>query len=222
VSNFALRLLYDDVKALFMVEAGPDVAVAFGKREPPKQTNRRGVSHYGRVAIVPGDPSGKMGKYGPAKIKRAGLGTRHRRSLGTLLELATIYCAGVDPSALNDEAAQYEATRLIHDYVVRAIYRSPNVGHGSYTLTGPQWIQEDTERKFGAECFFILEIEARIPDEAPGVDIADGAPQITVDTTADPVVYEVDPPDLIAPLDDNASVSATLGRLTVTATATVS
>lgn len=230
MSNFALRLLYNDVKALFVSDQGPDVNVVFGRRQPPQQTNTHtAAGHFGRVVFAPGDPSGKMGKYGPPKTARVPFGEHRRRAVATLFELATVYCLGFDPSAPNDEAAQYEAARLIHDYVIRAIYRSPNVGHGSYTLGDPQWLVPEKERKWGAECFFVIALEARIPDEAPDPpgDIltlrttASSTPEIAVDTTADPVVYEADAPDLTAPDTESGNLATTLAPATLVSTAHV-
>jgi len=203
MSNFALRILFDEVKARFALE-GPQANVVFGKREPPKQVNQ-GPGGAARVAFVPGDPSGKAGKYVGAKIARIALGSRRTRSLGTWLETATVYVWGKDPDAPNDEARQYEAARLLHDYTVRAIYRS-SVGHGAFTLSAPQWIRKDTERVNGAEIMFLLEFEAQVPDEAPppGADTtvrtqAEGPAEIAVDTTVDPVVYETDATDHTPP-----------------------
>lgn len=203
-SDFALRLLFQDVKDRFALE-GPTANVVFGKREPAKQINQ-GPGRANRVVFVPGDPAGKAGKYEGAKIARVPLAERRIRSLGTLRELATVYCWAYDFDAPNDEAAQYEAARTLHDYVVRAIYRSPNVGHGSYTLLSPGWAQKSTERKFGAELFFLIEFEARIldlPPDGPAEKTvqaeAEGPAEIATDTTTDPVVYETDGTDHTPP-----------------------
>ncbi len=203
MSNFALRILFDSVKARFASE-GPEANVVFGPREKAKQINQ-GPGRANRVVFSPGDPSGKMGKYGGAKLARVPLAERRTRSLSTFYELCTVYVWGRNGDAANDEAEQYEAARLLHDYVVRAIYRSP-VGHGSFTLSGPTWIRKDTERTNGAELFFLLEIEARVPDEAPAPGgqqttpaEAEGPAKITTDTTADPPDLQTDGIDHVPP-----------------------
>ena len=206
MSVFALSLLVADVKALFTAEGGPTANVVFGKREPAKQINQ-GPGRANRVVFTPGDPKGTAGSYEGAKIHRRGFGSGRKasKSLLTFREKATVYCWAVDATskeALNDEAKQYDAARLLHDYVVRAIYRSPNVGHGTFKLSGPQWFQDKKERVYGAEIMFTLEFEAMVPDEAPTIatDIvnpttATGPAKIATDTTTDPVVYETDGTD---------------------------
>lgn len=196
MSNFALRILFEAVRDRFALE-GPDANVVFGPREKTKQINQ-GPGRANRVVFSPGDPSGKAGKYEGAKLARVPLAERRTRSLRTFRELATVYCWGKDGDHPNDEAAQYEAARLLHDYVVRAVYRSP-VGHGSFELSGPQWIRKDTERTNGAEIMFLLEFEAAVPDEAPPsggettrAAAAEGPALITTDTTVDPPVEQDD------------------------------
>lgn len=205
MSVFGLSLLFQDVKALFVSEAVTTANVVFGKREPTKQVNQ-GVGRANRVVFVPGDPSGKAGTYEGAKIHRRGFGGGHKasKSLLTFKELATVYCWAVDATdsaTLNDENKQYDAARLLHDQVVRAIYRSPNMGHGTFKLSSPTWFQDKVERRYGAEIMFLLEIEAMIPDE-PGLGqlptaivnptIAVGPAEMATDTTTTPVVYETD------------------------------
>jgi len=216
VSNFALSLLVADVKALFVAEVsagGATANVVFGKREPTKQVNQ-GPGRANRVVFSPGDPSGKAGTLEGAKLDRRGVfGGRKRtsRSLATFRELATVYCwacDATDAATKNDESKQYDAARLLFDQVVRAIYRSPNVGHGGFKISGAQWIQNKVERVDGAEIMFLLEIEAMVPDEpglgdAPTAVVnpteATGPAKIATDTTTDPVVYETDGTDISPP-----------------------
>lgn len=208
MSDFALTTLVADVKALFTSE-GNTANVVFGKRESTKQINQ-GTGRANRVVFSPGDPAGKAGSYTGAKVTRKGpsfAGRKASKSLGTFLEKATVYCWSVDATtaaALNDESKQYDAARLLHDQVIRAIYRSPNVGHGTFKISGPQWVQDKVERRFGAEIMFQLEFEAMIPDE-PGLGplptaivnptTFNGPAQINLDTTENPQVYETDGTD---------------------------
>ncbi len=169
VANFAASLLFNDVKTRFTAEGPAGCSVVFGRREAPKQINQ-GTGRANRVVFQPGDPSGRMGAYEGAKLRRNGFGSKQIRSLQTIREVLTVFVWAVDATdapTLNDELKQYEACRLLHDYVVRAIYRSTNVGHGSFTLSAPQWVVTKNERKYGAELMFTLEIEAAVPDEAP-------------------------------------------------------
>jgi len=210
VNTFALTLLVADVKALFTAD-GNTANVVFGPREPAKQINQ-GTGRANRVVFSPGDPTGKAGSYEGAKVTRRGptfSGRKASKALLTFRERATVYCWAVDATTkdtLNDESKQYDAARLLHDDVIRAIYRSPNVGHGSFTVSAPQWLRDKKERVYGAEIMFQLEFEAMIPDEPHTLPtaivnptVATGPTQITTDTTTNPVVYENDGSDTTPP-----------------------
>ncbi len=162
-SVFALSTLVEDVRAQFTADE-LTANIAFGWREPAKAINQ-GVGGANRVLFVPG-VDGKVGQYAPPRNPG-----RNPRPLRTLLEQATVLCWAVDTSAPNDELAQYEAARTLHDQVVRAIYLSPNVGHGSFDISDPQWVASSTEKRFGAEIKFTLTVQAAITDELlPVVD----------------------------------------------------
>lgn len=191
MSLYALPLLFADVKS-FLAVASPGTNVVFGRRQPAQQVNQ-GTGRAARVVFQPGGPDGRAGAFEGAKIHRQGLGTRKPRSLATFRELVTVYVWGCDSSSPNDETKQYEAVHAILDQTIRAIYKSPNVGHGSYKMSGPQWLDATrTERRFGSEIFFLLEIESAILDEGP-----DKSGTIVNPTTAvGPAIFEVDkPPD---------------------------
>jgi hypothetical protein len=166
---FALPQLYLDIKARFAAD-GLGASVVFGWREPTKRTNQ-GTGRALRVCIVPG-VKGKAGQYAPARNPGRVLPDGPERSLRTFLELAEVYCWGCDntsPALASDELAQYEAARRLHDAVVRAIYLSPNVGHGAFKISDPSWVIENVnERRFGAELKFTLEVQALIPDQPYG------------------------------------------------------
>lgn len=207
VTTFAASLLFADVKTRFTAEGPAGCNVVFGRREPTKQINQ-GTGRANRVVFMPGDPGGKMGKYEVAKLRRNAFGQKQVRSLFTVQEILTVYVWAVDASgvdapaqsaSLNDEEKQYEACRLLHDFVLRAIYRSTNVGHGSITLSDPQWVIDKTERVFGRELFFTITIEASVPDEPPaGAYAVVEPPQTFVGPTA---LETLDPPD--PPVDEN-------------------
>ncbi len=132
---FALPLLFADVRDQLLHD-NVTAAVVFGRREAAKQTNQ-GPGGGNRVVFAPGLPDGKAGTYEGAKLHRQGLAVSKSKSLGTFREYATVRVWGVDIANPNDEALQYKAARLLHDQVVRAIYRSPHVGHGSFRLSNP-------------------------------------------------------------------------------------
>lgn len=162
----------------------------FGWREPAK----RGASP--RITWVPGDDaSGTLGEVGPARSP----GRTPARPLATLHELVTVYIEGLDPSALENELAQYTATRLLFDAWMRAVYLA---AHGTFRVVSDTWVTETKERRHGAAIRVVLSIAAMIPDapytSAPVDVTASVTPALSPD--GDPAHDEADTssPDVIA------------------------
>lgn len=156
--TLALEKLYLDIVARFTTEA-PSVEILFGWREPAKQLNQ-GTGRANRVCIVPGI-DGKAGSYDGAK--RPG---RNPRPLATFNESATVYVWAYDASGPNDELKQWKACRLLHDAVIRALElstRSETGANVQLEYSDPEWLGP-TERRFGAELRFVLDVESMIPD----------------------------------------------------------
>lgn len=150
---FALTTLYSKVKQVFVDEV-LDAKFSFGKREPTKQVNQ-GPGRANRVVFVPGI-DGSVGKYDAAREPG-----RNPRPIMSLMETAQIYIWAYDPSGPNDEEKQYEAVRLLHDWVVLALYRA---GRGWISLSNPKWVDDKVERRFGAEMVVTVEVRSPIPD----------------------------------------------------------
>lgn len=165
ITILALPLLFEDVKTQLAADAST-ANVVFGWRERTKRNNQ-GPGSANRVVFEPGEDKGKAGEYtAPVKDRRA-WGTRSIRSLQTFKETCTVECWAYDETAPNDELAQYTAARHLHDHVVRAIYLSPRVGHGSFEIKDPTWITDKKELRFGAAIKFTLIVQAKIADD-PG------------------------------------------------------
>jgi hypothetical protein len=150
--TLALEALYNAVVARFTAEGSP-VLHTFGWREPNRQT---GAGN--RVVWRPGDDGGNAGELGPPRNPG-----RNPRPLATLREIVTIYIQGHDATSgkHENELAQWKATRLLYDAVVRAIYLA---AHGTYEILSTAWEIDKNERRYGATLVLILAIESMIPD----------------------------------------------------------
>lgn len=174
--TLALEALYDAVVAQFAAD-GTIAKQPFGWRE---------VAKYpvgARIAWVPGDPRFNVGADGPARNPG-----RNPRPIGTLHELFQCVISANDPSAPEDERAQYKATRLLYDAWRRAVYLA---ARGTFTIESQEWLGDKTQRRFGTAIRVVCSIEAMIPDEpfatAPvdvGADIAVSELDVTETTTA--------------------------------------
>jgi hypothetical protein len=154
----ALEKLYADVVARFGTEGPPGLAAAnsFGWRTPPRQGGPNT-----RIDWVPGDPSGNLGEYAPAKWPgRLDPG----RPLATWRELFTVYLHGYDGTAHESELAQYKATRLLLDLWLRAVYLA---ARGTFGIKSTAWLIEKNEKRFGATLRVVGVIEGTVPDLAP-------------------------------------------------------
>lgn len=181
---FALENLYNNVVARFTLE-GTAVPNLFGWREPVKQ-----LTTGSRIQWVPGDDdSGDAGKTQPPRNPGA-----VPRSIGTLAELVTVYCVGIDTSAPENELAQYKAARTLYDAWFRAVFLAAN---GTYQILKTKWIVEKTERRHGATLRVLLAIEAKIPDAIPDSAPTDTAAEIgaaELDVTEHQTIRSTDTP----------------------------
>ena len=160
-SVFAVTTLLAKMRDTF-AENGVTAPIYFGWREPAKQVNQ-GPGRANRVVVVPG-----KGKFMAARNPG-----RNPRPLHTVLEQLTFYCWGFDPSEPNDELLQYEAARYLLDYTLESIYLN---ARGTYELSDIEWVDNKTERRFGAECKFTMLLQAMVPDgEWPEADVGPDA-----------------------------------------------
>ena len=104
------------------------------------------------------------GKYGPARGQ--GHNPRHLR---TWISTAEVHCLGYDGYGASkgfpaqDELQHYEQTEIIHNQIQRAIY---HYAHGMrYELSSPKWTNSPTDKKYGKELVFTVELEVPIIDE---------------------------------------------------------
>lgn len=194
MSIFATELIFADVRAQLAAD-GLTANFVFGRREAPKQVNQ-GPGRANRVVFEPGK-RGSLGAFAPPKYPG-----RAPRPLLTLKEAITVYCWAHDPSAPNDELVQYTAARDLLDSVLRAIYLSPNAGHGAFSVSDPYIVGDKIERVYSYELAFTLTVDAAILDEPAR---AQDAPSVNVVPTAavgpakllksDITTYEIDGTD---------------------------
>jgi hypothetical protein len=154
MATLALIYLFDASVASFAADS-IEVPQVFGWREPARRPPT-----LPRIAWVPGD-DGDVGKFGP--VRQPG---RNPRSLGTLLELATVYIEAQDKTEAENERKQYIAARTLFDAWWRTIYQA---GRGVVTLESLSWVDERKERRAGATLRAVLSVEAMIPDEVIAV-----------------------------------------------------
>ena len=147
---YALTELFDAVVTRFEND-GTAADQSLGWREPQKHK-----TSTARIVWVPGDESGNAGAMAPSK-NRSG----PPRSLATLEELFHVRISANDPTAPEDERAQYVATRTLFDAWVRAVYLA---AHGTIRFGSPSWNTSKNERRHGAELICVCMVEAKIPD----------------------------------------------------------
>ena len=169
--KLALPDLFDAVVTRFAAEGpwitppvidppadGVPVPNVFGWQAKNQQITNDGKSFTGsRIAWIPGDDNG--GSVGAIKAARQPAG--NPRSLHTLAELCTVYLTGFDTTAPENERKQYEATRLLYDAWLRAIYLK---AWGTYAIVSTTWVTSKLERRHGAAIRVVLAIEAAVPD----------------------------------------------------------
>jgi hypothetical protein len=174
----ALEALFDSVVARFTAEtpAGQTtVPNLFGWREPAQK-----LTTGARVLWVPGDPNGSVGDLLPATQPG-----RNPRSLATLLELFTVEVLAHDLTKLENERAQYHATRLLFDAWWRAVYLAMP---GRVGVKSTEWITDKNERRYGAAIRAVCTVSAMVPD-APYEQIGpDENPMAVVDTELHKVI----------------------------------
>lgn len=168
----ALPKLFDDVNARFVAE-GTGVPNLFGWRKSAQQ-----LATGKRIVWIPGDTRGSLGAMLPARNPG-----RNPRPIATLEELFTVEISSNDPTQLEDERAQYQATRELYDAWYRAVYLA---ARGTFRVLSDEWIVDKKERRFGAAIRVVCAVQAEIPDAPPAT-----AP---VDTGAviDVIEYAVD------------------------------
>lgn len=163
----ALEKLYTDVLARFVTDGTP-VANVFGWRAKDEL-----IPSGARIAWIPGDPSGNAGESAPARNPG-----RNPRSVATLRELFHVVISSVDPTALEDEAKQYHAVRLLYDVWLRAVHLA---SYGTYQIKSQAWVTDKKVRRRGAALQVTCTIEAMIPDEAREIAPVDTDAEITTE-----------------------------------------
>jgi hypothetical protein len=160
--TLALEKLYRDVVQRFADEE-TDVPNVFGWRKPAQ----RGAVQN-RICWVPGDPSGAAGEVVGAKNPGG-----NPRSLGTLLEVFTVYIEAYASFSgePENELKQYKAARLMFDAWFRAVYLARTVVDGRsvrYRLAvkSTAWMVDRTVARLGATLRVVCELDAMIPDAA--------------------------------------------------------
>jgi hypothetical protein len=157
--TWPVSALYTSLVARVAAEGPLDCDVVFGWRAPARSRLKRR-----RIAVIPGDESGSVGEIAPGGPSS---GDGVYRALATLRELVTIECEANDPSAPEDELAQYRAARALYDVAVRgAMLAMP----GRVRVSSTEWETRRTERRHGALLRVVLELDAVIPDAPPDLE----------------------------------------------------
>jgi hypothetical protein len=183
----ALEKLFDDVEARFALDGmlrptGPLAPSTFGWRQPSRQE-----IPGPRIIWVPGDDGhGAVGRLAPPKYP----GREPNRPLATLWEDFTVYIHGQDPTAPENERAQWKATRLLFDAWIRAVYLA---AYGTFEITSTEWVIDKNQRRFGTAIRVLGAIQAMIPDET--MTLVGGAPE---ELGADIPVTELDHTENVA------------------------
>lgn len=170
--KFALEQLFDDVVARFADEGpwlvapdplalppvvGVPVPNVFGWKKPAQQELRGN-----RIIWVPGDDeNGEVGEYLPARQPGG-----NPRNLARLGERFTLYIVGEDKTQPENERAQYNATRVLHDAWFRAVWLA---AYGTFKFDKPRWFGDAKERRRGATLRVLGTIDAPLPDSISDV-----------------------------------------------------
>jgi len=149
--KLALEDMYDRVQASF-ADDGINAEHVFGWRTPAQYPGS-----LPRCAWVPGD-DGALGELG------APLLAQDPRPLAQLNELFTVYMSASDPRDIENERAQYHATRFLYEAWFRAAYRA---AHGTFRIKSQRWVHKQTDRSFGATLRVVCEIQAPLVDALP-------------------------------------------------------
>lgn len=179
--KFALEALFDAVVARFATEGpwlvapvlappapGTPVPNTFGWKKPEQQQLRGN-----RIIWVPGDDeNGDVGEYLPARQIGA-----EPRNLARLGERFTVYIVGEDKTQPENERAQYNAARLLHDAWFRAVWKA---AYGTFKFDKPRWYGEAKERRRGATMRLLGTLDAPLPDEIHDFVPADAHANVTV------------------------------------------
>lgn len=178
--TWPVAALFDAVAARVTAEGPADCDVVFGWRAPARARLKRR-----RISVIPGDAT--TGDVGEIAAGGPSAGDGIYRTLATLRELATIECEAHDPSAPEDELAQYCETRALYDVAVRAAMLAMP---GRVLVSSTEWETRRSERRHGALLRVVLELSAVIPDAPPDIDGAGivVAPDETGPMTAEGVV----------------------------------
>lgn len=148
--------LSDLVKGVrdYFADEGIDVPVSMSEKDQYKN-------------LLQGKPSNKVifvpvgGSYGPARLNT---NPRQLRMWNATAEVHVFgYADGYAQKGFSgqDELAHYEQTEILHNQVQRAIY---NVAHGTYQLTNSSWTNTPTDKKYGKELVFTIELKVPIID----------------------------------------------------------
>jgi hypothetical protein len=187
MSVSALGEYFESIANSFAAETNPDglepppVAVWFGRKEAYRQDNR---GTMGRVAIMPGEPSGAAGS--ETAPRYPGSDPRPLKDTG---EKFTVYLWGYDRRRGFEEGelAQYE----VADALYRAWRKYTFLKYeGTVTMDSRRWRSpERIERQFGRELEVVCTIRSPVRDEGltvltgVGADIHVTAIDITDSTT---------------------------------------
>mgnify|MGYP000101882798 CR=1 FL=1 len=147
--TLALEALHDAVVARFTADATP-CTLLFGWKERAQQAIAP------RIVMVPGDETGALGEWLPARQPG-----RNPRSLGTLGELFHVVISAQDPTAPENDRAQYKVTRLLFDAWWRAAFLFAGA---RLQLVAARWLVDRITRRFGGGMVVTCSYEAMIPD----------------------------------------------------------
>ncbi len=203
-----LPWLYNLIKTRFDAEGPPNTNFAFGWKESFRKSLKSP-----RIVFEPGPIK-------PDYVR--GPGGAPRR-LSTSIETCTVYLWDLPAAtpavpatettpaipavkaALEDELAQYTATRYLYDLFARAILLD---AHGVVRIDSVDWIKPDLERKQGVELKVKITLEANVLDLAWSGDLGAEVDGVVAESTFDidniEITFPADEPDEPDPDDPEA------------------
>jgi hypothetical protein len=154
----AWDVVYDSIVARFAELASP-ATFAFGWREPEV------LEETPRIVFVPGDDTtNDIGEVTPPR--NVGEVARDLLQIG---ELFTIYIAARDDTDRENERLQYRVSRFLLDDFLAALYLAAT---GTHRIVSLRWVRPKAALRTGGSIRVVVALEAPVPDEAAGVEVA--------------------------------------------------
>jgi hypothetical protein len=190
--EFALEVLFREVKALFLAEstvvsdglADKSITQTFGWKEPASLINSSP-----HIVWVPGDPNGSAGSIVAPRMP----GQVPARSLNDFDELFFVEFHGMNRNDLEDEQLQYNAAMTLFHLWWRAVYISRST---RVSFVSASWLNDRKVRRAGATIRAICSIQCPVLDAASRPVLPGTQASITVSE------LDVTDPAIVVPVEE--------------------